>query len=155
MKNFALFLISVLIFFGCKKSVDSAGSSAPSSTIVAESSVPASVISSFNSSFSTSTEREWHHTSDDNFICQFNMSSQRHQAEFDDKGHESSHSVICLDDTVPALVLNAFSTSFPGDIVFEWKFTTDNNWKAHFMRGSIKWEVTINNSGNIVKSEHD
>src|SRR4051812_16889666 len=99
MRKFQLVLISLLVLVACKKSVDSTPNN--SSTVIAESSVPAVVMSSFNTSFSSATEREWHHGSDDSFTCQFNMDDQRHEAEFDDKGHESHHSVICLDTTVP------------------------------------------------------
>jgi hypothetical protein len=154
MKKFQLVLISLFVLVACKKSVDSAPNN-NSSTVITESSVPAAVMSSFNTSFSSATEREWHHGSDDSFTCQFNMDHQRHEAAFDDKGHESHHSVICMNTAVAQLILDAFTTNFPTDLVTEWTLTSDNTWKAHFMRNAVQWEVIFSNTGSIIKQEHD
>ena len=156
MKNiFLLVTTFCLLLAACTKEVPGTSNTGGSVNIVPASAVPAAVISAFNSSFSSASETEWQHNSDDSFTCQFNMENERHEAHFDDKGHQSSHSVICLDAAVPAVVLSAFRSAYPTDNVYEWKLNSDNTWKAHFMRGSIKWEVTFNTSGTIVKSEHD
>ncbi|QEC65942.1 hypothetical protein FRZ67_00970 [Panacibacter ginsenosidivorans] len=153
--NILLVAISILSLVACKKDVSGVTGNTGTVSIVPASAVPAAVVAAFNSSFSTATETEWQHNSDDSFTCQFNMDDQRHEAHFDDKGHQSSHSVICLDGAVPATVLNAFRAAYPTDNVYEWKFTTDQTWKAHFMRDNIKWEVTFNANGTVVKAEHD
>lgn len=145
--------LSAFILFACKKNVDDAGSST-GSQIISQADVPAAVMGSFNTSFSSSTEREWRH-GDHEYYCQFNMNDQRHEAEYEDNGHEDSHSVICLDAAVPQLVLTTFGTNFPNDVVYEWKLTNDNTWKAHFLRNAVKYEVTISASGDILKTEHD
>jgi hypothetical protein len=156
MKNiFLLVTTFCLSFAACNKEVAGTNNTGGSVNIVPVSAVPAAVISAFNSSFSGASETEWQHNSDDSFSCQFNMENERHEAHFDDKGHESSHSVICLDAAVPAAVLNAFRKAYPTENVYEWKLNSDNTWKAHFMRAAIKWEVTLNNSGTIIKAEHD
>lgn len=157
MKNIFLFVItSCLLLSACNKEVAGTNNNGSGSVnIIPASAVPSAVLSAFNSSFSTATETEWQHNSDDSFTCQFNMENERHEAHFDDKGHQSSHSVICLDGAVPSAVLDAFRASFPSDNVYEWKLNNDNTWKAHFMRGAIKWEVTLNNSGTIIKTEHN
>ena len=154
-KKIILGCLSVLIFFACKKTADNTTGNTGTSQIIAEASVPAAVLSTFNASFGTSTEREWHHGSDDRFTCQFNMNDQRHEAEFGDDGHEDAHFVICLEATVPDVVLNAFRSNFPNDVVYEWKLNSDNTWKAHFLRNSVKYEVTLNAAGDMLKSEHD
>ena len=154
-KKIILGCLSVLIFFACKKTADNATGNTGTTQIVSEASVPAAVLSTFNASFSTSTEREWRHENDGRFTCQFNMDDQRHEAEFRDDGHEDSHSVICLDAAVPDVVLNAFRSNFPNDVVDEWKLNADNSWKAHFLRNGVKYEVTISAAGDILKSEHD
>lgn len=156
MKNKILLVVtSILSLVACTKDAPAIDGNSGSVSIIPASSVPAAVISAFNSSFSTATETEWQHNSDDSFTCQFNMEDQRHEAHFDDKGHQSSHSVICLDAAVPATVLSAFRSTYPTDNVYEWKLTSDQTWKAHFMRGSVKWEVTFDANGTIVKAEHD
>lgn len=155
MKNTILLIALVMMaFVSCKKEVAGTNNTG-SVNIISAADVPSAVIASFNSSFSSATETEWHHDNDDSYSCQFNMDDKRHEAQFDDNGHQSAHSIICLDGAVPNAVLNAFRNTYPNDNVYEWKLTNDNTWKAHFMRGSVKWEVTINNSGTIVKTEHD
>lgn len=156
MKNIFLLVTTFgLLLTACNKEVAGTNNPGSSVNIVPVSAVPDAVISAFNSTFSGASETEWQHNSDDSFTCQFNMENERHEAHFDDKGHQSSHSVICLDAAVPAAVLNAFRNAYPTDNVYEWKLNSDNTWKAHFMRAGIKWEVTLNNSGTIIKSEHD
>ena len=156
MKNKIMFiLLSSFTLFACKKNVTSVTTNTGTITVTPESAVPTAVISSFNASFSTATEREWQHNPDDSFTCQFNMDHQRHEAHFDDKGHESSHSVICTDAAVPALVLESFRQGFSADNVYEWNLTNENTWKAHFMRSAVKWEVTFSNDGIMLKSEHE
>lgn len=149
-------LTASILFMACKKNAGNTGSNTgTNSNLIAESSVPFTVLNAFNASFGTSTERAWRHGKDQGYMCQFNFDDQRHEAQFDDDGHQSSHSVICIDEAVPSIVLNTFDLNFPTDIVYEWKLNNDSTWKAHFFRGTIKWEVTINSTGNIIKSEHD
>ncbi|MBG9377830.1 hypothetical protein I5907_16440 [Panacibacter sp. DH6] len=155
MKTKILFIVAVMLaFVSCKKDVNSTDNPG-SVNIIPASAVPSAVIAAFSSSFSGATETEWHQGSDDSYTCQFNMDDKRHEARFEDNGHQSSHSVICLDGAVPNGVLNAFRSVYPNDNVYEWKLTNENTWKAHFMRGSVKWEVTFNNSGSILETEHD
>ena len=148
-----LVFISFLSMAACKKNAATVDTG--SVNVIPASSVPVAVINSFNANFSSSTGIEWQHNSDDSFICQFNMDDQRHEAHFDDSGHQSRHLVICIDAAVPDLVLQAFRDGFPSDQIFEWNLTNEGTWKAHFMRGLIKWEVTFNNAGTVIKSEHD
>jgi hypothetical protein len=156
MKNKILLVaISFLSLGACKKDISGVSGNSGTVSIIPVSSVPAAVVSAFNSSFSTATETEWQHNSEHSFTCQFNMADQRHEAHFDDNGHQTSHTIICLDAAVPAAVLSAFRNAYPTDNVYEWKYTTDKTWKAHFMRGSVKWEVTFDAGGTVVKAEHD
>ena len=149
----------LLAFFGlfllasCKKSGVDSGSG--SISVIPPSSVPQVVQTTFNTNFAGATEIEWHREGTSSFTSQFNLSSQRHEANFDDNGHQSSHSVICLDAPVPQIVLDAFRQNFPSDDVYEWKLTGTGDWKPHFMRGTVKWEVTISPAGVILKIEHD
>jgi hypothetical protein len=83
------------------------------------------------------------------------MDDQRHEADFEKTGIETEHNIICLNAAVPSVVINAFTSNFPSDLVYEWTLTNEGTWKAHFLRGSVKWEVTFNNNGTIIKSEHD
>lgn len=156
MKNM-IFLIAAgfLSLVSCKKEIANSNGNTGTASVIPASSVPANVIAAFNSSFSSASETEWQHNSDDSFTCQFNMDDQRHEARFDDNGHQSSHDIICLDAAVPAAVLDAFRDAYPADNVYEWKLTNEGTWKAHFMRNAIKWEVTFNNAGNVIKAEHD
>jgi len=156
MKNiFLLFATVCLSLTACNKEVAGIGNTNDSVDIIPASAVPNAVLASFNSSFSTASEVEWQHNSDVSFTCQFNMDDKRHEAHFDDNGHQSGHSIICLDAAVPANVLDAFRNSFPKDIVYEWKLASDNTWKAHFMRGAVKWEVTLDSNGNVLKTENE
>jgi hypothetical protein len=156
MKSLILLITAgVLSLASCKKEIVNSDGTTGTVNIVPASMVPANVIAAFNSSFSAASETEWQHNSDDSFTCQFNMDDQRHEAHFDDNGHQSSHDLICLDAAVPASVLNAFRNAYPADNVYEWKLTNEGTWKAHFMRNTVKWEVTFNNGGNVIKAEHD
>ena len=155
MKNsiIALF-ISGFTLMACSKSSlydNSNSNNSGTATAIPSSNVPEAVRNSFNSSFSGATEVEWLRGSS-NFICQFNLSSQRHDARFDDNGHQSSHSVISL-AAVTAAVLDAFRQRFPTDNVYEWKLRNDGTWKAHFMRGSVKYEATYSANGTLLKFE--
>jgi hypothetical protein len=152
-KKIIICALSFFLILGCKKNVENATNNL-GTQIILQTNVPAAVLNTFNASFSKSTEREWRYE-DDQYICQFNMNSQRQETAFDDNGHQDHHSVICLDAAVPQVVLAAFRSNFPNDFVYEWKFTNDSNWKAHFMRSEVKYEITINTNGSILKSEHD
>jgi hypothetical protein len=35
--------------------------------------------------------------------------------------------------------------------VYEWKLTNAGEWKAHFMRGSVKYEATFSAAGVLIK----
>jgi len=136
-----------------KSALDNNSNAAGTANVVAASSVPAAVITSFNNSFRGSTEVEWQHNSSNSFTSQFNLGNQRHDAGFDDNGHQSSHSIICLDAAVPQAVLDAFRQRFSTDNVYEWKLTNAGEWKAHFMRGAIKYEATFSATGAFIKFE--
>jgi len=144
-----LLAISFGLFTSCKKESQS---NSTSITVVPASSVPASAVATLTTSFPGATEVEWHKSSS-HFSSQFNFGGQRHEVGFDDNGHQSSHDVICLSGTVPQVVLDGFRANFPTDNVYEWKLQADNSWKAHFMRGTVKWEVTVSAAGVILKTE--
>jgi hypothetical protein len=143
--------ICAMSFLACTKSgVDPNTGNA---NVVAASAVPAATIATFNANFSGATEVEWQRHSSSSFSVQFNTGGQRHDAGFDDNGHQSNHSVISLDAAVPQVVLNAFRTRFPTDNVYEWNLRTDGTWKAHFMRGTVKYEATYSADGVFIKFE--
>ncbi|MGB3008618.1 MAG: hypothetical protein WBC06_19030, partial [Chitinophagaceae bacterium] len=121
--------------------------------IVAATAVPQTVTTALATNFPGAAEIEWQKSSSSSFTSQFNQSSQRHSATFDDSGHQSSHSVICLEAPVPKIVLDAFRQRFPTDNVYEWKLRNDGTWKAHFMRGAIKYEATYSSTGSLIKFE--
>ncbi len=153
---------TILIAFGllslaaCKKSAsDGMNSTSGSANVIPVSAVPQAVRTAFDNSFSGASEVEWQRNSTTSFTSQFNLAGQRHEARFDDNGHQSSHTVTCLDAPVPQPVLDAFRQRFPTDSVFEWKLnSTDGSWKAHFMRGTVKWEATFSGAGLFIKVEH-
>jgi hypothetical protein len=155
MKNkLILAAFGIISLTACTKSaLTNNGNSTGNATVVPASSVPAAVITSFNNSFTGATEVEWQHNSSSSFNSQFNLSNQRHDAGFDDNGHQSSHSIICLNAAVPPVVLNAFRQRYPSDNVYEWKLTNIGEWKAHFMRGAIKYEATFSATGAFIKFE--
>lgn len=156
MKLLALAAIfSLLAFTSCKKEDTAAvvATNPQAITVVAQSAVPAAIVASFSASFAGATEVEWH-KSGNHFEVEFNHQSQRHHAGFDDSGHQSSHSVTCINGAVPAVVLTAFRNSHPNDYVYEWNLRNDGNWKAHFYRGTVKWEATYSAAGILIKEEH-
>ncbi len=152
--NIIIAALAVFSFTACTKSaVNDNGSSSGTTNVVPASSVPAAVINSFNNSFRGATEVEWQHNSSSSFNSQFNLGNQRHDAGFDDNGHQSSHNIICLNAAVPQVVLDAFRQQFSADNVYEWKLTNAGEWKAHFMRGAIKYEATFSATGIFIKFE--
>ncbi len=152
MRNYILVLLaSMTILYGCSKSSTPANGN---SAIIPASAVPAAVLSSFNIGFPGASEIEWIREGND-FVSQFNLDDERHESKFDDSGHESEHHLLCTSGAVPAAVLDSFRAAFASDIVYEWKLTAEGTWKAHFMRDTIKWEVTLTAAGSIIKTEHD
>ncbi|NOT51583.1 MAG: hypothetical protein HOP10_09925 [Chitinophagaceae bacterium] len=144
---FALSLLS------CSKSDDDASSSG-NITVIPASAVPATIMTTFNNNFPGASQVEWQRNGSNNSVgSDFNQNSQRHHAGFDDSGHQSSHSIICLEAPVPQVVLDAFRSNFPTDSVYEWKLRNDGTWRAHIMRGSIKYEATFSASGSLIKFE--
>ncbi|MBI5858821.1 MAG: hypothetical protein HZB42_14410 [Sphingobacteriales bacterium] len=144
--------LSIFSLSACSKSALDNNNGSGTANVIPASSVPSAVMTSFNNSFSNATETEWQRHSS-SFEVQFNHSSQRHSAGFDDNGHQSSHSVICLEAAVPQVVLDAFRSRFPTDNVYEWKLRNDGTWRAHIMRGSVKYEATFSASGAFIKFE--
>lgn len=147
--------ILIVSLTSCTKSaVDNNANTTPSITVVDASVVPSAARTALATNFPGATEVEWHKSSGSTiFSAQFNQAGQRHEAGFDDSGHQSSHSVICLSNPVPQVVLDAFRQRYPGDNVFEWKLTADGSWKAHIMRGTTKYEATFSASGVFIKFE--
>ena len=153
MKNTILSaFVGLIVLASCSKSFQNLTTSG-GATIIPASAVLSAVRTAFDNSFSGATEVEWQHNSSNSFTSQFNLSGQRHEASFDDGGHQSSHSIICLSAAVPQVVLDAFRQKFPTDNVYEWRQTSSGDWKAHFMRGSVKWEATFTAGGSFVKVE--
>lgn len=153
MKNFFALCLSVIILnSSCSKSsADDSG--AGTANIVAAASVPQAARTALATNFPGASEIEWQRHSSSSFEAQFNHNSQRHSAGFDDSGHQSSHSINCTDGPVPQLVLDAFRQRFPSDSVYEWKLRNDGTWKAHFMRGAVKYEATYSATGTLIKFE--
>lgn len=149
-------IFSLLAFSSCQKAdtTTPATTNPQAITIVPQSAVPAATVASFTASFAGATEVEWHKTGN-NFEVEFNHQGQRHHAGFDDNGHQSSHSVTCINGVVPAVVLAAFRASHPNDNVYEWSLQNDGSWKAHFYRNTVKWETTYSAAGTFIKEEHD
>ena len=153
MKNKILFtILSLFTLAACTKSAidDNGGGGA---NVVDASAVPQATRTAFTTEFSGSTGVEWQRNSSNSFTVQFNNSNQRHSAGYDDNGHHSSHSVICVDGPVPQVVLDAFRLRFPTDNVYEWKLMSDGNWKPHFMRGTLKYEAIFSPTGTFIKFE--
>jgi hypothetical protein len=163
MKNKLFLFASCLIFaVSCKKSTDGVTSQDGVVAAISASSVPAPVLNAFATRFPGSTQVEWFSVSSNSsssssssreFEVEFNHSSQRHSSRFDDSGNERRHSISCTDGPVPQVVLTAFRSTHPNDIVYEWKLRNDGNWKAHYMRGTVKWEATYTAAGVLVKEE--
>jgi hypothetical protein len=160
MKNkLFLFATIAILATSCKKSTDAV---LPQNTAVvtpiSQSVVPAAVVNTFTARFPAATQVEWFSVSSSNsssreFEVEFNHASQRHEARFDDNGTEKHHSVTCLNAPVPQVILTAFRSTHPNDTVYEWKLRADGTWKAHFMRGTVKWEATYSAAGVLIKEE--
>lgn len=152
----SIFIIAALGLFSfaaCTKSgLGNNSNTGGNANVVPAASVPSVVISSFNNNFSGATGVEWQRHSS-SFEVQFNHSNQRHSAGFDDNGHQSSHSIICIDAAVPQVVLDVFRQRFPSDNVYEWKLRNDGTWRAHFLRSGIKFEATFSATGVLLKFE--
>jgi hypothetical protein len=146
-----VFLASLFVVSCSKSSVDDSG--AGTANVVSTSSVPQATRNALTANFSGATEIEWQRHSSSSFEAQFNHSSQRHSAGFDDNGHQSSHSILCIEAAVPQVVLDAFRQRFAADNVYEWKLRNDGTWKAHFMRGAVKYEATYTSTGTLLKFE--
>lgn len=151
MKILSLLLAAICMWGSCKKDIRATPRN--SAQIISAANVPSAVIQAFNTNFANASEIEWEQE-DDNFICQFNLSRQRQEVEFDDKGSERRRSVISTAGAVPAVVLDGFRKHFD-DLVYEWKLTNEQTWKAHFFRNNLKREVTLDSFGNVLKQEHD
>jgi hypothetical protein len=143
----------VMSLAACSKSGQDDNGGSGNANVVSAASVPAAVLTSFDNSFRGATEIEWQHNSSNSFTTQFNLNSQRHDAGFDDNGHQSSHSIICLNAAVPQVVLDAFRSNFPTDNVYEWSLRSDGTWRAHMMRGTVKYEATFSATGTLIKFE--
>ncbi len=148
-------VFSFLFFVSCKK-VDVTGAlQTPTEAIavIPLSAVPAVVLTAFTANFAGATEVEWHKSSN-LFQAEFNRTSQRHSASFDDRGNESEHHVICINSAVPQSVLTAFRNRNPNDDVTEWKLTSNGTWKAHFSRNAVQWETIFSATGVFISEEH-
>ena len=154
MKNniFALALGAVLLSSCSKSALDNGGTGGSTVQIVAASTVPQSARTALATNFPGASEIEWQRNSSSSFTSQFNQNNQRHSAGFDDNGHQSSHSIICLDAPVPQVVLDAFRQRYPSDNVYEWNLN-NGNWKAHIMRAGVKYEATFGADGSFIKFE--
>lgn len=154
MKNILLLsVLSAVVLTSCSKSASNDDPTAGNTVIVPASAVPQAARTALSTNFPGASEIEWQRNSSSSFTSQFNQASQRHSASFDDSGHESNHSVICLEAPVPQVVLDAFRQNFPADSVYEWKLNNDGSWKAHIMRGSVKYEATLSATGTVLKFE--
>lgn len=153
MKKTILFFLLAFSFIACTKSATDDNTGSGSTAVISSSAVPAATTTAFSNEFTGASSVEWQRNSHSSFTVQFNHSSQRHSAGYDDNGHRSSHSIICTDGPVPQAVLDAFRQQFPTDNVYEWKLRNDGTWKAHIMRGAIKYEATFSASGSLIKFE--
>lgn len=147
-------LLATLTLTACSKSAtQDNGVGSGNTTVVAASAVPAATTTAFNRDFSGATGVEWQRNNISSFTVQFNHSSQRHSAGYDDNGNRSSHSIICSSGPVPQAVLDAFRQLYPTDNVYEWKLRNDGTWRAHIMRGAVKYEATFSATGTLIKFE--
>lgn len=144
---------AALSLIACSKSAVEDNNATGNANVVDASAVPQAARTALATNFSGATAVEWQRHSSSSFEAQFNHSNQRHSAGFDDNGNQTSHSVICIDGPVPQVVLDAFRQRFPTDNVYEWKLRNDGTWKAHFMRGSLKYEATYTAAGVLLKFE--
>lgn len=127
-------------------------------TQITQANVPAGVVNTFTARFPAATQVEWFSVSSSNsssreIEVEFNHSNQRHEARFDDNGTEKHHSITCFDAPVPQVILAAFRATHPNDTIYEWNLRNDGTWKAHFMRGTVKWEATYSATGALIKEE--
>ncbi len=151
-KVFIVAILAAVLFISCSKSsIDDNGSG--TANVVAAATVPQAARTALEANFTGATAIEWQRHSSSSFEAQFNHNSQRHSAGFDDSGHQSSHSLLCMDGAVPQAVLAAFRQRFTTDNVYEWKLRNEGTWKAHFMRGTIKYEATYSPTGTLLKFE--
>ena len=146
------FIAAISLVSCSKESVDNNGSNTTVAVVTATS-VPASTTTAFASEFSGTGSVEWMRAGNNSFTVHFNQSNQRHSAGYDDNGHRSSHSVISISAAVPQVVLDAFRQLYPGDMVYEWNLRNDGSWKAHIMRGTVKYEATFSATGALLKFE--
>jgi len=146
-------LIAAISLVSCSKEAVDNNTASTSVAVVPVSSVPSTTSSAFSTEFSGSSSVEWLRGSNNSFTVQFNQSNQRHSAGYDDNGHRSSHSVISLSAAVPQVILDAFRQLYPGDMVYEWNLRNDGTWKAHMMRGTVKYEATFSATGALLKFE--
>lgn len=156
MKNqlllFAFF--TALAFTSCKKDNLDTTINPQAITVVPLSAVPTAIVAGFNNNFPNASEVEWQ-KNNDHFEVEFNHQGQRHHCDFDNNGQQSGHSISCASAAVPAAVLNAFRARYPNDMVAEWNQKSDGTWKAHFLRGTIKWEALFSATGVFIKEEHE
>ena len=146
-------LIAAISLVSCSEEAVDNNTASTSVAVVPVSSVPSTTSSAFSTEFSGSSSVEWLRGSNNSFTVQFNQSNQRHSAGYDDNGHRSSHSVISLSAAVPQVILDAFRQLYPGDMVYEWNLRNDGTWKAHMMRGTVKYEATFSATGTLLKFE--
>lgn len=155
MKNIILpSLVAVLTLVSCsKQGPESPAAGAGNVNVVSSSSIPGATTTAFTTEFTGANGVEWQRNSSNRFTVQFNHSNQRHSAGYDDNGHRSSHSIICTDGPVPQAVLDSFRQQYPADNVYEWKLRNDGTWRAHIMRGAVKYEATFSATGILLKFE--
>lgn len=148
------FIAAISLVSCSKESVNNNGTNSNATVaVVSASSVPASTSTAFASEFTGTGGVEWMRGTNNSFTVQFNQSNQRHSAGYDDNGHRSSHSVISISAAVPQVVLDGFRQLYPGDMVYEWNLRNDGSWKAHIMRGTVKYEATFSATGALLKFE--
>lgn len=57
--------------------------------------------------------------------------------------------------SIPAAVQAAFNTRYPNATSIQWKRLSNGNYKAEFMRGTVRWQAIFTPAGVLVKEEHD
>ena len=150
----ALLAIILISLASCQKADPGTSNTVPEAiTVIPQSAVPAAVVATFTANFAGATEVEWHKSSS-SFQAEFNHGGQRHSSSYDNSGHETEHHVTCTSAAVPQVVLTAFRARNPNDNVWEWKLTSNGDWKAHFTRNGVQWETTFSASGTFIKEEH-
>ena len=154
------FVALIAITTSCKKSNDNISLPIVEVKQVAASAVPSTVVSTFNTSYAGATQVEWfwvstssNSTNSVEYEVEYNHASQRHNSRFDNNGVEKHHSITCIEAPVPQIVLTAFRNTHTNDLVYEWKLRNDGTWKAHYLRGAVKWEATYSAAGVLIKEE--